>query len=100
MEPNVPAEIKVKEYTRLYNQFLDLQQQLPNYVAYRPRQETTPRPSTTQSPPRSSYTTPENILSAIWRSDSGIASKTTTPSLLERFTSKIKTTLFRESLPK
>jgi len=38
-DPSVPAEIKTKEYNQLFNRYLHLEQQLPNSVVVRPRQE-------------------------------------------------------------
>ncbi|KAK3719577.1 hypothetical protein QZH41_006799 [Actinostola sp. cb2023] len=95
-EPNVPAEIKSKEYNQLFNRYLGLQQQLPNSVVVRPRQEvvqTIPPLADESHLSASNFETPENVHVT---SDGGFTT-TKTPSFLKRITSKIRPSTSRPS---
>jgi len=88
-EPNVPAEIKTKEYSQLFNRYLGLQQQLPYSVPKR----TTPPPTLHESHLLTpNFETPVNVHVT---SDGGFTT-TKTPSFLKRITSKFKTPSFGE----
>ena len=94
-EPNLPTELKIKEYSQLYNRYLDLQQQIQIGSPYSSRLGTvqTPQIPPSASPSLStSLTSPENVASTRLTTDSGyVTPKTKTPSFLERLTSKIRT---------
>ncbi|KAK3717698.1 hypothetical protein QZH41_001101 [Actinostola sp. cb2023] len=87
-DPSVPPEVKVKEYTTLFNRYLHLEQQLPNSVVVRPRQEAVLPPLADESH-LPAFTTPENVPSTSLTRDSGFVTSKP-PSMLQRLTSKIR----------
>ncbi|KAK3752585.1 hypothetical protein QZH41_006670 [Actinostola sp. cb2023] len=87
-DPSVPPEVKVKEYTSLFNRYLHLEQQLPNSVVIRPRQEAVLPPLADESH-LPAFTTPENVPSTSLTRDSGFVTSKP-PSMLQRLTSKIR----------
>ena len=96
-DPNISPEMKTKEYDPLFNRYLALQQQLPFSDLTTSRLE--PVPSVTPAADQqANITTSEYVPSTSLTSDSGIATLKT-PSLLERFTSKIKTPSFGTASP-
>ncbi|KAK3697504.1 hypothetical protein QZH41_002100 [Actinostola sp. cb2023] len=90
-DPSVPPEVKVKEYTSLFNRYLHLEQQLPNSVVVRPRQEAVLPPLADESH-LPAFTTPENVPSTSLTRDSGFVTSKPRPSMLQRLTSKIRIT--------
>ncbi|KAK3716556.1 hypothetical protein QZH41_006390 [Actinostola sp. cb2023] len=94
-DPSVPAEIKTKEYNQLFNRYLHLEQQLPNSLLVRPRQEAVLPPLADESH-LPALSTPEHVPSASLSRDSGFVTSKP-PSMLQRLASKIRPSTSRPS---
>ena len=96
-DPSMSPDVKTKEYGILFNRYLALQQQLPINTTVQAHTPTV-EPVVDQSPLQD-VTTPQNSLSTSLTSDSGIAMTTPKePTLLQRFTSKVRTPFKTTSL--